>query len=472
MHGSDIQPPMRNVISVKTDGGSVVTGQLLRFESRSGAFECFQANPLLSAGEQVCEARLEIAGAASLAGPIRIEEVVDTGLSCVCEFSVQGDLRPDEAGEPRGTLSGARGLNDCLDDWRASNLLLPRYKLLVGDMATIFGCLNDWLLSVEQSSAGESGMQDSALRARAVELGPRVAGAIDSVWEEFHAIADGISEGDSALYRNYLRNHLQHFLMASPFAWRSLTKPLGYAGDYECVNMIERDPYEGRSLFAMMVNYWLLQQLPSRAHRSRIDYLEQRLLDESARMAAVGRPLRVFNLGCGPAIEIQRFLRSHAISSKAEFTLLDFSRETLDYTSGVLGDLKSQWGRQTRLQYVESNVRKLLRNTSGARRQTTARYDLIYCAGLFDYLPDAVCAQLLEILYEWLEPGGLLLSTNVETTRAIELSLDYMLDWKLICRDQAQFERLVPRQAADDLVQTIGVDQGYNLFLEVRRSCK
>jgi extracellular factor (EF) 3-hydroxypalmitic acid methyl ester biosynthesis protein len=149
---------------------------------------------------------------------------------------------------------------------------------------------------------------------------------------------------------------------------------------------------------------------------------------------------------------------------------LDFSRETLDYTSGVLGGLKNQWGRRTRLQYVESNVRKLLRSSTGAKRRTTARYDLIYCAGLFDYLPDAVCAQLLEILYEWLEPGGLLLSTNVKTTRAIELSLDYMLDWKLICRDQAQFEGLVPGQAVDDLVRTIGVDQGYNLFLEVRRA--
>ena len=30
-----------------------------------------------------------------------------------------------------------------------------------------------------------------------------------------------------------------------PFAYRAYTKPLGYAGDYEVVNMMMRDPYEG-----------------------------------------------------------------------------------------------------------------------------------------------------------------------------------------------------------------------------------
>lgn len=34
-------------------------------------------------------------------------------------------------------------------------------------------------------------------------------------------------------------------MLCSPFAYRAYHKPLGYAGDYEMVNMIARDPYEG-----------------------------------------------------------------------------------------------------------------------------------------------------------------------------------------------------------------------------------
>ena len=40
----------------------------------------------------------------------------------------------------------------------------------------------------------------------------------------------------------YLRRHLHPLLLCSPFAYRTYQKPLGYAGDYEMVNMIVRDP--------------------------------------------------------------------------------------------------------------------------------------------------------------------------------------------------------------------------------------
>jgi len=470
MDDSNTQLRIKNSISIKLKQGDVIEGGLLRLEPAGGVFECYSTDPVPEAGESVYDVQIKLAEAVRYSGPIRIEQVVDAGLNCFCQFSVQGDLGGEwTQGGIDADLQAGR-LSCAFDRWRTSRRLLPQYKLLIGDMATLFKGVSEWLLSEEHRLRCEPAGEQDVLHAAARELGPSIAGALDSVWEEFHTIADRISVGESDCYRDYLRDHLLEFLMVAPFARRAYTKPLGYAGDYECVNMIERDPYEGRSLFAKMVNYWLLQQLPSKAHRSRIDYLEQRLVDEVARVGSQGRALRVFNLGCGPAIEIQRFLKVHEASSNTEFTLLDFSKETLDYTGRVLGDLKRRHGRRAKLQCIESNVRRLLRRTNGSSRGLGARYDLIYCAGLFDYLPDPVCAQLLDLLHEWLDPGGLLLSTNVKTTRAIELSLDYMLDWKLICRDQPQFESLVPEGAEGDFVKTVGVDQGYNLFLEIRKA--
>jgi len=469
METSNTSARLGNRISLKPSRGGGLVGHILSLQGRRGVFECFTAEPVLSVGEVLEGAELEVAGQLVHTGPLRIEDMVATGSGAVCRFKLEAEdagLCLRQAG-PEGSLPAR--LSCFLDAWNVEHRLLPEYILLIARMESLFQGLRDWCLQEEQRLGVDGPPNIEVLKAAARQLGPAVSATLDNVWEEFHRVAERISEAESPRYCEYLRAHLLRYLMTSPFAYRSFTKPLGYAGDYGCVLMIERDPYEGESLFAMMMNYWLLQQLPSRAHRSRIDYLERALLEEAARMRAAGRSLRVFNLGCGPAIEVQRFLRLQGVSSQADFTLLDFSRETIDYTRGVLEQLRAQYGRRTRIQFVESNVRKLLRKVSGNGKPELTSYDFIYCAGLFDYLPDAVCTQLLELLYGWLTPGGLLVATNVETTRAIELSLEYMLDWKLLCRSQTEFEALAPRQAPRDLVRTVGVDQGYNLFLEVRK---
>ena len=52
---------------------------------------------------------------------------------------------------------------------------------------------------------------------------------------------------------------------------------------------------------------------------------------ETLRQMRRGKKLRVFNFACGPAVEIQEFLRRSPLASNAEFCLADFNQETLDY---------------------------------------------------------------------------------------------------------------------------------------------
>src|SRR2546422_636133 len=112
--------------------------------------------------------------------------------------------------------------------------------------------------------------------------------------------------------------------MSSPFMHRIYVKPLGYAGDYEMVNMILRDPCEGGSLFAKLLNVFILSQVPATAHRNRVTYLTQKLVEETLRAARSGKTARVLNLGCGPAKEVQDFLSQHELSEQAQFELIDF----------------------------------------------------------------------------------------------------------------------------------------------------
>jgi extracellular factor (EF) 3-hydroxypalmitic acid methyl ester biosynthesis protein len=259
-------------------------------------------------------------------------------------------------------------------------------------------------------------------------------------------------------------------VLCSPFACRTYTKPLGYAGDYEMVNMILRDGWEGDSLYARIVNTWFLRQPPAVAHRNRISYLADRLAEETLRVQRAGRKARVFNLACGPAHETQRFIRDSVVSNFTDFTMLDFNLETLQHLEAALTAAQAQSGRRTSVAYVQKSVHQLFKEAGRGQRLSNApRYDFVYCAGLFDYLTDEVCRRLMEIMYDWVSPGGLVVATNVDPSNPLRNGMEHLLDWHLSYRSSAEFSRLVPRQADPDDARVITEATGTNLFLEVRK---
>src|SRR5262249_48777578 len=127
------------------------------------------------------------------------------------------------------------------------------------------------------------------------ELGQSTTPAVTSLFERFEALPDRIEPDLQPAHRAFSRRQLHPLLLCSPFVYRTFQKPLGYAGDYEMVNMIARDPYEGSSLFAKAINLWFLKQPPAEAHRNRVEFLKEKLIAESVRMSSQGKPLRVIN---------------------------------------------------------------------------------------------------------------------------------------------------------------------------------
>src|SRR5208283_3078048 len=152
---------------------------------------------------------------------------------------------------------------------------------------------------------------------------------------------------------SYMRRQLHAWVMCAPFAHRAFYKPLGYAGDYELVNMMARNAPEGASLFAKVVNAWFVREAPAQAHRNRIRYLVEQLTRETVRANAAGRDARVFNVACGPGQEVQEFLAEQPVSARSNVTLLDFNEETLQYTRVALNDRKSRYGRSTPLNFIK-----------------------------------------------------------------------------------------------------------------------
>jgi extracellular factor (EF) 3-hydroxypalmitic acid methyl ester biosynthesis protein len=218
------------------------------------------------------------------------------------------------------------------------------------------------------------------------------------------------------------------------------------------------------------VNVVFLRNPPAEAHRNRIKHLRHRLDEEVRRVSSAGRRPRILNLGCGPAREVQLFMAENATSDAADFTLLDFNAETLEFAAQSLRRIQAEHGRHTGLEFEARSVNQLLKEAmrppAGGHQ---GGYDLVYCAGLFDYVSDRVCRRLVELFYSWLAPGGLVLVTNVNAAKPFRHSMDYILEWHLICRNRLQMQGLVPDAAPASAWQISADATGVNLFLEIRK---
>ena len=96
------------------------------------------------------------------------------------------------------------------------------------------------------------------------------------------------------------------------------------------------------------------------------------------------------------------------------------------------------------------------------------KYDLIYCAGLFDYLAPDTCRALIELWHDSLSPGGLMLVANMTDTKPFRYFIEFILDWQLIYRNSREFLSLVPehcREGARMIAEPVSV----NLFLHIRK---
>jgi extracellular factor (EF) 3-hydroxypalmitic acid methyl ester biosynthesis protein len=460
------------VVTCLGSQGVQVHASCARLTRHAAVFEVYGPSSTLLASEVLNEFKISLRGRTVFSGKAVVKRLVSTGLKEVCEAELgEGWLDFDGFAALADKSRLSEEFRSYIAGWQKQYTVRPEFKLHIADMQIFFIELRQWLDQVEMGvrAAAADNLADIEHDITG-QLASCVIPTVDGLFEKFEMLAGTLEEEQRPLHRAYMKRQLHPLLLCSPFAHRTFTKPLGFAGDYEMVNMIWRNGHEGSSLFAKVVNCWFLEQPPARAHRNRIDYLVKRLIEETLRVRAQGRPARVFNLACGPALEVQEFLRASALSSETEIALLDFNQETLDYTSAILEDAKRRHARSTVLHFIKKSVHQILKESVKASgRAAEVQYDFIYCAGLFDYLSDAVCQRLTTTLYRWLAPGGLLLLTNVDACNPLRQGMDYLLDWSLIHRTTRQCLSALPGGASPDMMSVRADTTGVNLLIEVRK---
>jgi extracellular factor (EF) 3-hydroxypalmitic acid methyl ester biosynthesis protein len=454
----------------QTSQGAEIHANLVRLTRYVAVFEIYNPALVLRTSEVIENFKIVVRDRTIYSGRAVVRSLVNAGLTLVCEvklnessFSVLSISSPD---------AGMReSFGEFIGQWQTIYKVLPEFKVVLADMQTFLSELRIWLdqmeLQIRSSPSGDRGeMERDAVR----EIGEAMVPAFNNLHERLEELSGTIPEELRPAHQNLSRRQLHPLTLCAPFAYRTYSKPLGYAGDYEMVNMIARDPFEGGSLFAKVVNFWFLSQWPATAHRNRINFLKDSLQQETLRAMRAGRPLRIFNLGCGPAREIQQFLTDNTICNNTNLTLVDFNEETVQHITQILNQIKQKSGAQTPVQIVKKSVHQIIKE--GNRPSVgidPAKYDFVYCAGLFDYLSDRTCRQLMNIFYTWLAPGGLLLATNVNDTKPFRHMLEFVLDWHLIYRNKNSAAGLLPEAARMEDAKFQEDDTSVNIFIEVRK---
>jgi len=461
-----------SIIVCENSQGTAVRATLLRMTRYLVSFEVYNPYSILQLSEVLANFRIIISGNIVYEGRAIVNNIVNTGLVLVCEGTLDEESWLDvEILSPSLQVERLAGDFDRLVlEWSKIEQVSSDMKITVSDIQTLLGDMRRWLEQVELAIRSSEISERASLEVKIIErLNGLVLPILQNQFKRFESLAGQVSDDAQSIHRAYCRRQLHPLVLCSPLVHRTYYKPLGYAGDYEMVNMILRQPFEGGSLFAKILNSFFLMVPPGEAHRNRIKYLTNMLDVETRRNAKLGKRTHILNLGCGPAKEVQNFLTYNDLCERADFTLLDFNDETLEFTGNTLQELRMKLTRSTPINMVKRSVHQILKEGLRMGDGSKPAFEVVYCAGLFDYLSDRICRRLVEIFYDHLLPGGLLVTTNVDVSNPARHVMEYIMEWHLIYRDMEGFARLVPPGLPKECSRVVKDATGINIFLEIRK---
>lgn len=456
---------LQSLVTFRNSQGEAARGTLLKFERTTVVFEVYNPYSIVQLSEVLTDLTIRRGDEPIYQGRAIVSNLVNTGLMLIVSASfvdvwVQSSARFD------GQIDSFRQeAGEFVSQWNSINRIKDPYRVAVLALRSYLSELNHWLQRVEADNDTEIA-EIFATYDRLTDYASPLLNRLAALNDDFEYVALDVEADELSVHKAYAQKELHPLLMASPYPYRTFTKPLGYAGDYEMMNMTHREVPEGPTAYAKVVNAAYVRLPIARCVRNRVRTLQEYLDAGVADAVKADRPFRVISIGCGPAIEVQRFITSNARAACAEFHLLDFNAETLDYARSMIESASRDAHREPRVFYLQESVHFLLKSaTAMADNDFTGHFNFVYCAGLFDYLSDKVCARLLRLFFSWLVPGGTMLATNMHECTRNRYIIEHLVDWFLVYRNDEQMLRLIPGLGVQ---RTFTDETGINLCLEVR----
>jgi extracellular factor (EF) 3-hydroxypalmitic acid methyl ester biosynthesis protein len=220
------------------------------------------------------------------------------------------------------------------------------------------------------------------------------------------------------------KNHpLATLLQEDPYTRRAIEKPRGYSGDAVMMDYVyfQKPPIDcseqGKRIFLAVT------ASPNGASvRWRREHIASLIDAEALRRSNFS----VLSVACGHCREYL-LLKSETRNKLKRFLALDQDAESINVISDNLNI--------TPLRMSAKNL---------ANDQSLQGFDLVYSAGLFDYLSDKSAIALSNILLDRAASGGTVLIANFTPDNWGRGYMDAFMNWQLILRTKNDMRRLIP----------------------------
>jgi len=231
---------------------------------------------------------------------------------------------------------------------------------------------------------------------------------------------------------------------------QALARQFGYSGDFLMIDHIYTQKIHPDPRLRAWDLFFHAQVAPH-AVRNRKAYF-QRLMQ--ALVAVTSRPLAVLNVASGPARDLCEFFQNHP-DAPVEVDSVDMDARAIAHAE----TLCRPW--LDRLKFHQRNV----------LRMTPIRsYDLVWSAGLFDYLNDRLFVKVLRGLLAVARPGGEVVIGNFSDFNPSRDYMELLGDWSLRHRSRETLLELgAAAGAAPAAMQVLWEPEGVNYFLHIQR---
>ena len=252
-----------------------------------------------------------------------------------------------------------------------------------------------------------------------------------------------------------LTHPIKDLLHEDPFTLRSFEKPRGYAGDAVMLDYIygERPVPSTTSDIGRRIFQFTTSAPASQSVRARRDILTDYVDQTASRHADP----RILAIACG---HLREAAQSSALRGGRIHNFFAFDQDA--DSLALVEDCYPARGIKT----IQGSVKGIL---SG--KATFKDMDLVYAAGLYDYLSERVAVRLTKQMFDMLAPGGRMLVANfAPNLRDIGYMETYM-GWKLIYRTAEEMAALsvdIPTDAIEQQ-RVFADDHGNIVFLEVTK---
>jgi SAM-dependent methyltransferase len=272
-------------------------------------------------------------------------------------------------------------------------------------------------------------------------VGGDIQAAMGALRRELRDRRAQLPREDWVAFGDHARRHpLHRLLLESPFTRRAYEKPRGYAGDAGLMDLIYGMRPVGEELTPLggMLYGYEFDSPCFQSVRTRRAVLAR----EIDSVAAATRVARVLAVASGHLREIEwsRAARARGV----RITALDQDRYSL---TRIERDYGSRYPVDTMAATIGDLLRRSVRITD---------VDLVYAAGLYDYLETDLACALTASLFRMLTPGGRLLLANFTPATYDAAFMEAFMDWRLIYRTPSEVRALAERI---DCSQIAAIDQ-------------